>query len=102
MRRGLTSMDHVASLVSRYFNASQAELMFDGVPVTTIAALYGTPLFIYNSHILDQKWTLLRQTFPSKFHISYSVKANPNSTILRHFLAKGCGLEIASGGEFHQ
>jgi diaminopimelate decarboxylase len=95
-------MDHVKSLISRYFNASQAELRLDGVPVTTIAALYGTPLFIYDSHVLDQKWALLRRTFPPEFHISYSVKANPNCTILQHFLAKGCGLEIASGGEFHQ
>jgi diaminopimelate decarboxylase len=95
-------LDHVKSLISRYFNASQAELRLNGVPVTIIAALYGTPLFIYDSHILDQKWTLLRRTFPPEFYISYSVKANPNCTILQHFLAKGCGLEIASGGEFHQ
>jgi diaminopimelate decarboxylase len=95
-------MDHVKSLISRYFNASQAELRLDGVPVTTIAALYGTPLFIYDSHVLDQKWTLLRRTFPPEFYISYSVKANPNCAILQHFLAKGCGLEIASGGEFQQ
>ena len=95
-------MDHVQSLISRYFNASQAELRLDGIPVTTIAALYGTPLFIYDSHVLDQKWTLLRRTFPPEFYISYSVKANPNCAILHHFLAKGCGLEIASGGEFYQ
>src|SRR5262245_50174662 len=95
-------MDQVKSLISRYFNASQAELRLDGVPVTTIAALYGTPLFIYDSHVLNQKWVLLRQTFPPEFHISYSVKANPNCAILQYFLAKGCGLEIASGGEFHQ
>ena len=95
-------MDHIKSLISRYFNASQAELKLDGVPVTTIAALYGTPLFIYDSHVLDQKWSLLRRTFPPEFYISYSVKANPNCTILQHLLAKGCGLEIASGGEFHQ
>jgi diaminopimelate decarboxylase len=95
-------MDHVQSLISRYFNASQAELRLDGIPVTTIAALYGTPVFIYDSHVLDQKWTHLRRAFPPEFYISYSVKANPNCAILHHFLAKGCGLEIASGGEFYQ
>ena len=40
--------------------------------------------------------------FPSEFSISYSVKANPNRTILQYFVSKGCGLEIASGGELHQ
>src|SRR5262249_50411061 len=37
-----------------------------------------------------------------QFSICYSVKANPNRVILRHFLARGCGLEIASVGEFYQ
>ena len=62
---------------------------------------YGTPLFVYDALTLDSKWNLLRQALPSEFDISYSVKANPNPHILRYFLAKGCGLEVASGGEFH-
>ena len=95
-------MDRVKSLVSRYFNASKAELYLGGVPVSTIAATYGTPLFVYDTHVLDEKWTLLRQTLPPEFRLYYSVKANPNRAILKHFLGKGCGLEVASGGEFHQ
>jgi len=95
-------MDRVRSLVSRYFNVSKAELCLGGVPVTTIAATYGTPLFVYDTHVLEHKWTLLRQTFPPEFRLYYSVKANPNCAILKYFLTKGCGLEIASGGEFHQ
>ncbi len=50
----------------------------------------------------NQKWTRLRNALPPRFAISYSVKANPNRAFLQHFLAKGCGLEIASAGEFHQ
>ena len=50
---------------------------------------------------MARKWNLLRSTFPPEFDISYSVKANPNPAILRFFVSKGCGLEIASGGEFH-
>src|SRR3972149_6415225 len=50
---------------------------------------------------MDTKFDLLRQTLPPEFSISYSVKANPNPFILRHFLSKGCGLEIASAGEFY-
>ena len=76
-------------------------LQIGGIPVTTIVASYGTPLFVYDGSVLDQKWEVLRKTFPPEFDISYSVKANPNPVILRRFLSKGCGLEIASGGEFH-
>jgi diaminopimelate decarboxylase len=43
---------------------------------------------------------LLRETLPPAFAIHYSVKANPNPAILKHFVNLGCGLEIASAGEF--
>jgi len=95
-------MDHIATLLERYFNASDQELYIGGVPVTAIAARNGTPLFIYDRHILDQKWTLLRDVLPAEFAISYSIKANPNRIILQYFLKKGCGLEIASGGELYR
>ena len=76
-------------------------MQIGGIPISTIVASHGTPLFVYDGSVLDQKWELLRKTFPPEFDISYSVKANPNPVILRRFLSKGCGLEIASGGEFH-
>jgi diaminopimelate decarboxylase len=66
-----------------------------------IVSEFGTPLFLYDASIMARKWNLLRSTFPPEFDISYSVKANPNPAILRFFVSKGCGLEIASGGEFH-
>jgi diaminopimelate decarboxylase len=83
------------------FNSSGGQLQIGGVPVGDITASHGTPLFVYDALVLDRKWDLLRRTFPVQFDISYSVKANPNPAILRRFVAKGCGLEIASGGEFH-
>src|SRR5215813_10013545 len=94
-------MDHVLALIMRYFSSSGGELHVGGLPVSAIVRQYGTPLFIYDSHVLDRKWAMLRSTLPAEFAISYSVKANPNPVLLKHFLAKGCGLEIASGGEFH-
>ena len=90
------NMDHITTLVERYFKSSSEELHIGKVPVSTIVAKYGTPLFVYDRHILDQKWSLLRDTLPSEFAISYSVKANPNRTILRYFVSKGYGLEIAA------
>jgi diaminopimelate decarboxylase len=67
-----------------------------------LAARYGTPLFVYDAHVLDRNWALLRGALPPEFSIYYSVKANPNRAILRHFLAKGAGLEVASAGELGQ
>jgi diaminopimelate decarboxylase len=96
------NIDHITTLLERYFNSSRDELFVGKIPVSAIAAEYGTPLYVYDRHILDQKWRVLRGAFPPEFAISYSVKANPNLTILRYFVGKGCGLEIASGGELHQ
>ncbi|HMF52149.1 MAG TPA: diaminopimelate decarboxylase [Candidatus Saccharimonadales bacterium] len=93
--------DHVGGLIEKFFPSSGGEVHVGGVPVTAVVAECGTPLFIYDRHVLDTKWDLLRRTFPAQFEISYSVKANPNIAILRYFLSKGCGLEIASGGEFY-
>jgi diaminopimelate decarboxylase len=95
-------MDHVATLIEKYFGSSNGELYIGGVSVNAIVTRYGTPLFIYDHHTLDRKWALLRNTMPPEFDIYYSIKANPNRTLLQYFLAKGGGLEIASGGEFHQ
>ena len=95
-------MDHITTLVERYFKSSSDGLHIGKVPVSAIVAKYGTPLFVYDRHILDQKLSLLRDALPSEFAISYSVKANPNRTILRYFVSKGYGLEIASEGELHQ
>jgi diaminopimelate decarboxylase len=92
-------MDQARMLTDRYFG-SHGELHLAGVPISQIVAQYGTPLFVYDSHVLDAKWQLLRECFPPEFGINYSVKANPNPAIIRHFLTKGSGLEIASGGEF--
>jgi diaminopimelate decarboxylase len=90
----------VAALVERHFSSSGSELCVGHVPVTSLVAQYRTPLFIYDSRIIDRKLTLLRKSLPADFAISYSVKANPNHAILEHFVARGCGLEVASAGEF--
>lgn len=94
-------MDLVTRLIRDYFSVSEGELAIGGVPVSVIAARYGTPLFVYDAQVLERKWRRLRDAFPPEFAIYYSVKANPSPALLQYFLVKGCGLEIASGGEFY-
>lgn len=95
-------MDRVAALIARHFPGSQGELRIDGVPVREAAERFGTPLYVYGESVLDLKWSALRAALPPSFSVYYSVKANPNEAILRHFLAKGCGLEVASAGELRR
>lgn len=95
-------MDHVQALIARHFDATAGELSVGDVAVSGIVDRFGSPLFVYDAAVLDRKWTQLRAALPQEFQIYYSVKANPNRAILRRFIEKGCGLEIASAGEFHQ
>jgi len=84
------------------FVGSDGELQIGGVPVSKLAGEFGTPLFAYDESVMRRKWNLLRSTFPPRFEIYYSVKANPNLNILAFFLSQGAGLEIASAGELCQ
>jgi diaminopimelate decarboxylase len=94
--------DLVADLVARNFGSVNGELLVGGVPISELAKRYGTPLFVYDQQMLERQWRLLRETYPERFSLHYSVKANPNQEILKFFLGRGVGLEIASLGELHQ
>ena len=91
----------VRELIEETFPGSGGMLHIGGIAVEKIAEEFGTPLFIYDESVLLRKWKLLRSTYPSRFDIHYSVKANPNLNLLIFFLAQGAGLEIASAGELH-
>lgn len=93
-------MSLARDLIARWFPDSIAELRIGGVPVTTLAAQHGTPLFVYDAGILEAAWSRLRRAVPSPFEICYSAKANPSLAILRFFVARAWGLEIASAGEY--
>jgi diaminopimelate decarboxylase len=91
----------IPGLAQNYWKHNDGELLIGGLKISLLAARYGTPLFVYDRDLIEQKYLALRQGLPAKFAISYSVKANPNPAFLTFFLEKGCGFEIASAGEFH-
>ena len=94
-------MEYPENLITRCFGSQGSVLKIGGRSITELADRYGTPLFVYDRGAIDQKLAALRTLVP-EFEIYYSVKANPNLAILRHFVLRGCGLEVASGGEFMQ
>jgi diaminopimelate decarboxylase len=93
---------HIAELIHSRWTHSAGELLAGSLPVSSIAERYGTPLFIYDQGILESRYASLRDAFPSRFSISYSIKANPNLALIGFFLEQGCGLEVASAGELCQ
>lgn len=93
--------DPAQFLAKKHFGVASGELLAGGMPISSLAEKYGTPSFVYDRKVIDAKLDALRGALPPIFEISYSVKANPNLAVLKHFVAQGCGLEIASAGEFH-
>jgi diaminopimelate decarboxylase len=82
------------------FRYSHGELYCEGAPATSLAAQYGTPLYVYCRFALTQRLKELRQAFhPAHPLICYSVKANSNSSILRLLGRANAGFDIVSGGE---
>ena len=61
-------MDQAPGLIQRYFPSSKEELRISDVPVSTLADHYGTPFFVYDRGVIDQKWNLLRDALPDAFY----------------------------------
>lgn len=91
-----------ASLAAKYFPQSRDSLIIGNFRANELTEIYGTPLFLYDRAVLDLKYNALRAALPQRFSIYYSIKANPCPAVVKHFLTRGCGLEIASAGEFQR
>lgn len=95
-------MERTQALIDQYFGSSNGVLQIQGLSITEIANTYGTPFFVYDAQVIEQQLAQLRQALPARFAVSYSVKANPNPVVMKLFLSHGCGLEIASLGEYER
>ncbi|MWC28056.1 diaminopimelate decarboxylase [Paenibacillus sp. MMS18-CY102] len=60
---------------------------------------FGTPLYLYDAAVVEQKVTELRSCFPEQAELFYSFKCNPLVGIAQLLLRQGCRVEVASGGE---
>ena len=94
--------DLAAFLTAKYFPKSGESFVIGNLLVNQLVETYGTPMFVYDRAVLDMKYDALRSALPERFAIYYSIKANPCLPIVRHFLSRGCGIEIASVGEFRK
>ncbi len=68
-----------------------------GVPVEELAALVGTPVYVYDSAIMARQVTRLRSAFERvPVRLMYACKALTNVSVLRWMRALGCGLDAVS------
>jgi len=77
-------------------------LFWGDCSVSQLAHEYGTPLYIYDASSIRRQIALLRQALSGQVDLCYSVKANPNPSVVRVCVDEGLGCEIASAGEYQR
>ncbi len=93
----------------RPFSNTAQGLACDGVPLSSLAKKFGTPLYIYSWTAIAARYAALSEAISTSFAESdaghtlcYAVKANSNLTILRKLAKLGAGFDIVSGGELER
>jgi diaminopimelate decarboxylase len=87
----------------RVLRNSDPELCADRVPLSRLARLYDTPLYVYSGSTIRLRFEQFDRAFHGCAHtICYSVKANSNLSILRLLVRLGAGFDIVSGGELRR
>lgn len=76
-----------------------SELVFDRLPLTSIAKEYGTPAYVYSMSSIRGQVTRLMQTLGTVGSLRYAVKANANPVLLARIFSMGLGADTVSRGE---
>jgi diaminopimelate decarboxylase len=90
-------------VLSAGFERVDGALMCEGVPVERIARDVGTPVYVYSSAVIRDRYARLESMLSAVPHrIHYTLKANSNRTILRLLRGLGAGADVVSGGELEK
>ena len=82
------------------FYYENSELVCDGVPLTSIAATEGTPLYVYSAAKIRDAYRAIDAAFHSHAHtLHYALKANSTLAIIRLLRELGSSADANSGGE---
>ena len=72
----------------------------DGYNVNTIAKKYLTPIYCYSFNKIKKNIKTFNKNFKNINHLScFSVKSNPNKTLLKEIGKLGFGADVVSIGE---
>jgi diaminopimelate decarboxylase len=81
----------------------QGRLTIDGVGAESLAASFGTPLYVYSANAVRERFAQLQAAFaPLRPTICYAIKANSNIHLCRLLASLGAGMDVVSGGELER
>ena len=87
------------------FSRRSGVLHAEGVALSELAALYGTPSYIYSAGAMRGRLRGMQEAFARVLPpdrqplIAFACKANSNIAVLRLLASLGAGADIVSGGE---
>ena len=86
-----------------HFECRNGRLFAENVPVADIAAVVGTPCYVYSRATLERHWRAFDRAFGAHPHlVCYAVKANSNLAVLNLLARLGSGFDIVSVGELER
>ncbi|HUB66403.1 MAG TPA: diaminopimelate decarboxylase [Candidatus Methylacidiphilales bacterium] len=83
-----------------HFRLKGGRLYAEGIPVSKLAGMYGTPLYVYSATTITDHYDRLTQALAPLDHlICFALKANSNLAVLKLLAERGGGFDLVSGGE---
>ena len=71
---------------SGFYKNKNGELNVQGIKIDALTAKYGTPLFIYDTGLMKERYEVFQNTVKSvEGNIHYAVKANDSVNIIKFF-----------------
>src|SRR6266436_1419101 len=86
-----------------HFHYVGHKLYCEDISVETLAARFGTHLYIYSQRTLTEHFQKLDRAMAGVDHlVCFAVKSNSNQAVLRTLANLGSGFDIVSGGELRR
>ncbi len=87
-------------MIGEGFERRDNTLLCENISLETLAATYGTPLYVYSRRAIESAFLRYQNALSDRRHlICYAVKANSNLAVLNCLAKLGAGFDIVSGGE---
>src|SRR5262245_47545330 len=79
------------------------KLYCERLPVETLIRRFGTRLYIYSQHTLEEHYSKLMAALAPLDHlVCYAMKANSNAAVMRTLARLGSGFDVVSEGELRR
>ena len=85
------------------FQHQNGQLFAENMPVSDLAAQYGTPLYVYSRKAFQDHYLAYSEALEGKDAlVCYAIKANSNLAVLNVLAKLGAGFDIVSRGELER